>query len=149
MSDATTHQLRDTLNRFAGEWSSHGRKVQSDYQILENKILILAAHIEQGEISGCGIDKSLHLLDEYASQNGFGWVSALDVVFRDEQLHWQVVPRTSFRQLVKQGAVSASTIVLDSTISTVDELRNGQLEKPLSDSWHARVFRIPSDSTVA
>lgn len=143
LSASQEADLERTVRDFGAGWSSHGRVVISDFTIIENQILILGAYVQQGEISGCGIDKSLHVLDQFAQSNEFEWVSALSVIFRDTEDRLAVLPRNAFRQLVKSGEVSESTTVMDTSITSLADVRAGRFELPAGMSWHAGVFQIP------
>ncbi len=59
------------------------------------------------------------------------------------------MPRPEFRALAREGAVHEDTPVIDSTVSTVGELRAGRWETPMGRSWHGRAFLgtpvVPAD----
>lgn len=148
LGDEVVRALHAKVASFAEMWSSHGRVVISDFKIVEAQIVLLGAFVEQGEISGCGIDKSLHLLEQFADESGFEWLSHLSVVFRNEKGSVVTVPRSEFRNLVKSGVVSESTPVFDTSISSLLELRKGHFERSAGTSWHGRVFEIPSSVTI-
>jgi len=143
LSPVVQAELNRTVQEFGANWSSHGRVVVSDFTVMDNQILILSAFVQQGEISGCGIDKSLHVLDQFALRNGFDWVSALSILYRDGEGALVISSRSEFRQLIKSGAVTESTIVLDPSITTLSQLRDGQFEMMAGMCWHAGVFQIP------
>ncbi len=136
--------LAETVNSFRAQWSSHGRLVHSAFAVLENQILILSADVQQGDISGCGIDKSLHLLNEIANNDGYEWASSLSIAFKDGNDRLRVVPRSEFKSLVKEGQVDQNTIVFDLSISHLQDIRSGLFELPAGASWHQRVFRLPA-----
>ncbi len=140
--------LEANLQSFIGAWSSHGRTVLADFQIVDQQIVILSAFVEQGEISGCGIDKSLHVLEQFAEKNGFEWLGHLSIMYRDESGHLHIVSRAQFRALAKEGVVTEATVVLDSSISSLSELRNGGFERSAGTSWHGRVFQLPTSLTI-
>lgn len=144
MSIKVEAALTAEITSFMHSWSSHGRKVVADFQIVDHQILLLSAMVQQGEISGCGIDKSLHVLEQFAAQNDFSWLGHLSVLYRDHSNALQIVSRSDFRVMARNGAVNAATTVVDTSISQLSALRNGDFERLAGTSWHGRVFQLES-----
>ncbi len=146
--DASTAALIDAqLNKFMAAWQSHGRKVNGQFAIFEQRFIVITADIPEADISGCGIDASVHALEEAGKQHGFELLSGLNVLYRDENGDVQGVPRPAFRKLVRSDVVNSDTIVFDTSLTTLAQVRAGGFELPAHASWHAMVFRIPSPST--
>ena len=137
--------LESLFSRFERDWSSHGRRVQGACRVIENRIVVVAAHIEQGDISGCGIDKSLHLLQEVAESRSFNWASALNIVFegRDNLIH--IVPRSGFKELAADMKIGMDTRVVDLSIRNLGALREHGVLRPVAQSWHARLMPAVED----
>jgi len=129
------------MDEFCSTWTSHRRPVYGAAQMLLGRFLVVAAEIPGGDVSGCGIDASVHALDAVAAQHGFGWLPGLYVFYRDAG-GVQAVPRGRFRELARAGAVTARTHVFDLGVATLGELRRGAFERPAAESWHGRVFRL-------
>ncbi|ARA91709.1 MAG: hypothetical protein D6685_04065 [Bacteroidetes bacterium] len=136
--------LTRRLMPFLASWTSHGRPVQGAMHLLHDRFLLVAAVLAGGaDISGCGIDASVHAVEEAAEAVGVRWLSPLEVLYRDDEGQIRHVPRSGFRQLVRAGTVTGATPVFDLSLTTVGALRAQGLERPASAGWHARVFRIP------
>jgi len=133
------------VTTFRSTWRSHGRLVVSDAELIEDRLLVIAAEVPGGGLSGCGIDKSLHTLDAVALELNFAWVGGLDVVFRDAAGQLQTATRSAFRGLSEAGAVEAQTPVVDLAVSRLLDLRRRGIEVPLASSWHARLLASASD----
>lgn len=138
--------LQDLFSSFEKEWSSHGRRVRGACSVVERRLIVVAAHVENGDISGCGIDKSLHLLQEAAASRSFSWASALNIVFKGNDGRLQIVPRRQFKHLAYEGQVSAETEVVDLSIRSLAALREHGLLRPAAASWHARLLPTVEDS---
>ena len=143
LTDTEQDALLHTLTAFFASWTSHSRPVQGDAVIVDDRFLIVAATLTAGDISGCGIDKSVHAVEEAAQNMGFAWISPLQIFFRDAEGAVQHASRPAFRRLVGEGTVTADTPVFDVSLTTLGLLRNGAFELPAGRSWHARIFRIP------
>jgi hypothetical protein len=134
----------EALSGFIETWSSHGRKVVAEALIAADRFVITAAHVPGGDVSGCGIDASVHALGSIAHAFDFGWAPALDVLFRlDDEV--RQADRATFSKLASQGAVTPDTIVYDTSLTTLGDLRRGGFELPARRSWHGRVFRFVNE----
>lgn len=135
------------LMQFMNAWQSHGRKVLGDFLIHEHRFILISADIPDAEISGCGIDASVHALEEAGKRHGFSLLSGLSVLFRDEQGQITSVPRGAFRKMVRSEEVTGDTTVFDTSLVLLQDVRDGKFELPARSSWHATVFRIPAPTT--
>lgn len=140
LTDDERQMLEDLFESFQKDWSSHGRTVQGACQVLGNRLVIVAAHVTQGDISGCGIDKSLHLLQQVAESRQFNWASALNIILKDSDGLYQVVSRSEFKEGAMEGRFGADTPVVDLSIRSLGQLREGGLERAAGQSWHQRLL---------
>lgn len=142
LDESEQERLIESLESFCGNWSSHGRRVESAATVLEGRFAVISGDIPGGDISGCGIDASVHALDKAAEELDFGWLPALAVHFRSEDGSISSASRADFRSMVKAGQVHPRTSVFDLSIETLGALRGGRLERPAEATWHGRVFRL-------
>ncbi len=142
LAESEVQTLQQLMSDFRRGWSSHGREVLSDATVIDNQIVIIAATVRQGEISGCGIDKSLDVIDEFSRSNGFSWVNSLMIPFRKDDGALATATRSSFREMADSGTVHNGTRVIDISLRKLDNIRQGKFELPAGESWHARVFQL-------
>lgn len=134
--------LERSLDELMSAWSSHGRRVLGARAVLDNRVVVVGAWVPDGTISGCGIDKSLHVLDRVAAEYDFEWVDGLSIVYRTRENRLETCSRSEFRRLAADGVVDAGTPVIDLSIRSLGELRSNGLERPAGQSWHGRVFDL-------
>lgn len=149
LTPSEVSSIRDGLNAFLADWSSHGRAVQGAADVCEDRLVALAASIPGGDISGCGIDKSVHVLERIGGQLGVEWLSGLAIVYRDQHGDVVVSDRPAFRSAVRAGRVDAESRIIDLSPTDLRSLRAGKVERRAGDSWHARVFGIPAPADPA
>ncbi len=139
--------LARALTDFTDGWTSHGRAVHAASHVRDSRLVLLAGYVPGADqVSGCGIDASVHAVEDAARGLHLELAQALDVVYRMEDGMVDVLPRTAFKQMARDGTVDGNTTVFDLTATTVGDLRDGRLERPASESWHARL--LPSTSNV-
>ncbi|MFC2085972.1 hypothetical protein ACFLRO_02030 [Bacteroidota bacterium] len=127
------------LSEFFAGWHAHGRKVSARSTIVHNRFIVVSAYVPDDQVSGCGIDASDHALEDISEVVGFSRAPVLDVFF---ELDGGVdnVSRPEFARLAQQGSVSKRTIVFDTSLSNAAQWKKGLFARPVSESWHARVF---------
>lgn len=142
LAEADQIRLVELLKSFSGSWHSHGRRVESAATVLEGRFAVIAGDIPGGDISGCGIDASVHALERAAAELNLTWLPALYVHYRAEDGSPASASRQEFRSMAKSGLVTASTTVFDLSIESLGELRSGRFEQAAEATWHGRVFRL-------
>ncbi|NNF03194.1 MAG: hypothetical protein HKN17_01905 [Rhodothermales bacterium] len=143
--------LERALDELVSAWSSHGRRVLGAHTLLDTRVVIVGAYVPDGTISGCGIDKSLHVLDEVAAEHGFDWADGLSIVYRASADRLAVCSRSEFRERAASGSVDTGTPVIDLSTRRLGDLRSNGIERPAGRTWHARVFDLKTvaDGSVA
>lgn len=144
LSEDVQEALQHRLDAFLDGWVSHQRPVRGRAVIRDNRVVMIAATVEGGNVSGCGIDASVHALDEASVDLDISWAGPLDIVYRDAAGDVCVTSRSAFRDLVAEGEVTGETPVLDPSVTRVEAVRTGAFEREAADSWHARIFKIPA-----
>jgi hypothetical protein len=142
LSAEVQENIQRQLAGFFSQWQSHGRKVTGTSEIWHDRFVAVASYLE-GDISGCGIDASVHAVEEVGAKNGVSWLPAMTIFYQDAQGNIQALTRPAFRALVQQGIVTADTTVFDTALNSLAALNQNGFAKPAANSWHAKVFRIP------
>ena len=135
--------LLQRVRAFLQSWTSHGRPVRGEADVRADRFLLVAGEIPGGAISGCGIDASVHAVEAAGAELGIGWLSPLNVFYRDGAGDVQALPRPAFRKLVRLGEVDARTSVFDLTAATLGDVRHAGFERAAGEAWHALAFKIP------
>jgi hypothetical protein len=52
----------------------------------------------------------------------------------------RTVSRPEFRRMAEAGAVAPEVTVVDTTLTSLGQLREGGLERPASETWHGKAF---------
>ncbi len=143
-----THENMQTLlsdvQIFLEEWTSHGRSIQSSAALYSNRFLLIAGEIPGGTISGCGIDNLINSVEKISENHHCRILPAMFIYYRTEHGEIAFASRSHFRTMVANKEVSAETNVFNPGIYTLNALRAGEFERPLSSSIYARIIRIPT-----
>lgn len=133
-------RVEEILQAFVAQWTAHGNQLAGSFRIQHNLFLLLMVDEEKAMVTGCSIDKSVHLLKKIEEELNITLFDRLQLAYRepsDGQIH--VVSRDTFTTLLKAGQIDENTIVFNNMLTQVDQL-DSQWEVPLKESWHATVF---------
>ncbi len=144
LPNLTQGLIHSCLSEFLSRWQSHGTPVQAAAIIDTDRFLITAAHCPGG-VSGCSMDSYGRALKSLREEHQ---VDALetDLVFyvrSDGEI--EAVDHLDFFALVEQGKVTEDTLVFDTLLQALGDLRQGRFLKPFKDSWHARTYPVAPD----
>jgi hypothetical protein len=143
LAPAQVDAIAATTEAHVASWKAHGAPVVGGWELREGWFLLVGADEEATGVSGCSIDGLYRSLGGVEAETGVELRDASPVWFRDGTGAVRCAARGAFREMVRSGDVDGRTPVFDLTVRTLGEAREG-FEKPLSESWHARAFDLPS-----
>jgi hypothetical protein len=145
LADETQAALRDRLEQFVAEWSSHRQAVEGGVAILYDRFVVLAgARTDGADPSGCAIDDATQAVEAAAAELEVEWVPSLHVLYRAADGAIAAVSRSTFRARAEAGAVTTATTVFDPSVTTLGAVRDGDFEQPAGRAWHADAFDLPA-----
>jgi len=138
LSVGENSQIVDSVSAFIDDWTSHGKSMDASFEILMNRLVVIAVDEKQAMASGCGIDKSVNFMKSLGADMGIDFFVRTQVLYivggkiMESPLH-------VFWASKKAGNILDDTIVIDTTVKNLGELRS-RLEVPFKDSWHAEMW---------
>lgn len=121
---------------FTANWAAHGAPLDACVEVLYDRFVVVAVDEVQAEASGCSIDKSVGFIKQLEHDLNLMLTDRMVVVYEDgadvTSCRLQELP-----ELLKEGAITAETIVFDDLVSTVGELYD-RFRVPLRTSWMQR-----------
>src|SRR5690606_27168947 len=93
-------KIEQILQEFVTQWTAHGNQLAGSFEIRYDLFIVLMVDEEQAMVTGCSIDKSVHLLKKIEQALGISLFDRLQIAFRqgvDKPI--QVVPQDDFRNL--------------------------------------------------
>ena len=144
LPDETQKAVRNRLEGFVDEWTSHQQNVQGGVSILYDRFVLLAgARTDGNDPSGCAIDDATRAVDAVAEDLGIEWVPSLHVLYRTQEGEVAAVSRSTFQERAEAGTITTMTTVFDPSVTTLGAVRDGEFEQPAGQSWHANAFSLP------
>lgn len=128
--------IKNEATDFINTWTRHGDHLKGSFTILYNQFLVLAIDESFANASGCSIDSSVRFIKELESQLSVDLMNKLNVSFKDGE-NINIVSLTEFQNYIKEGRITAETIVFNNMVQTKGEV-DTKWEVAAKDSWHQR-----------
>ena len=104
--EAAAH-VEDGLAAFFRDWRSHGRIVHGAAAVVDRQAVVVAATLDAGDISGCGIDQHVRVLDRLLVDVGAEHADTLAVAVRTPEGRLALLSRRGYRAAEAAGEVAA------------------------------------------
>lgn len=129
--------LEERMPPFLTEWTAHRQELQAAWDLREDRFLLVAVDETRTAASGCSIDALMRHLRRLEEALETSLLDSAPVWYRRPDGEVVSCARTEFRRRAAGGEVGEDTPVFDLTLSTLEEVRAGLLERPARATWHA------------
>ena len=131
-------KVQELTVEFIEQWTRHGEQVKGSYTLVYDQFLMIAVDQEFVEVSGCSIDASVKLVQQFQIDFGVDMLNKLSIAYLEDDLV-NVATISEFATLVKEGKVTEETLVFNNMIDIKKGLEE-QWQIPAKESWQARFF---------
>lgn len=138
LPDEAIAEAREQIQGFAQAWVSHNRALKAHGDLLFNRFLVLMVDESQAGASGCSIDSSVAFVKSFQATYGVDFFDRMRFSYRDEKGQVQTISSQEFAQAYQEGVINDQTKVFDTLVKDKAQFES-TFEKPLSESWHARM----------
>jgi alkanesulfonate monooxygenase SsuD/methylene tetrahydromethanopterin reductase-like flavin-dependent oxidoreductase (luciferase family) len=136
LGQAEQKLVRERGAAFTAGWAAHGSSLDACVDVLHDRFVVIAVDEEQARASGCSIDKSVGFIKQLEHDLNLMLTDRMIVVYEDEgrvkSCRLQQLP-----DLLRDGVLTADTVVFDDLVSTVGDLRE-RFRLPLRATWLER-----------
>ncbi|MFD2513917.1 hypothetical protein ACFSRY_08575 [Pontibacter locisalis] len=138
LTEAEQSEIKPLLERFATEWSSHGKGLKASARLLYSQFLVLANNESETSASGCSIDKSVHFVKELEQRFSISFFDRTQLAFLKEG-EVEQVSLSDLKSKVAAGEIKQDTLYFDTLVNTYGELQ-ASWPRPAGASWLAKYF---------
>jgi hypothetical protein len=125
--------IQQAGEQFVTEWTAHQQQLKAAFTILHRVFLVVAVDEHYNDVSGCGIDKSVHFMQEIDKKYNLNLFNRLQI----EALVNNELVLTNKQQLAvmwQKNQVNEHTLVFNKSVQTKEQLTNS-FQQTLSQSW--------------
>lgn len=137
-SDDEMAEIEKHLVAFLEIWAAHGTGLEASYLLKYNRFIVIAVNQEVQQATGCSIDSSVAFIQGLEQKYQVDLLDKMNVTFKNGE-HIAHKSLIDFKRMAKEKAVTASTIVFNNLVNTIEEF-NENWEVPAGESWHSRFF---------
>lgn len=131
-------EIKPLLERFATEWSSHGKGLQASAELLHDRFLVLANNEEATAASGCSIDKSVSFVRELEQRYNVSFFDRTQLAFLQNK-EVRMISMQELKNHVAAGVIDENTLYFDTLVTNYGELQQAW-PRPAGNSWLSRYF---------
>ncbi len=139
LTDPEVSWLDGESDKFTQQWTVHGHDMQAKAGVLHHHFWVLAANEAFNAASGCGIDKSVHFVQNAGQQLGIDFFNRLLVpIVLGDKIEIEKM------STLKTGVYTSAHFTYDLTVSRLHELQTNWL-KPIGATWlkkHMQPFLV-------
>ena len=135
---ARAHELLAEVDHFLDGWAAHGQPLTCARDWRDDRVLAVGVDQSREGASGCSIDGMFRTLQALEPALGTTLLGGGRVYWRDAAGAVQVADRETFATRAAAGDGRDALPVFDTTVTTAGDWR-ARFERPLRESWHARL----------
>lgn len=130
--------ITSNLSKFCDGWNTHGNRMPTSFQILDDQILILAVDESGLGASGCSIDSSVRTLRQLEVQLENNLTDQGKVTFKSNSGEITVASAMGIKSRVNSGEIDAQTLVINPQVQRKKDLESVWILA--GKSWLNRYF---------
>ncbi|MFQ3575476.1 MAG: hypothetical protein SNJ77_03480 [Cytophagales bacterium] len=129
--------LNSQTTQFCENWTAHEKPLNASFQILNNRVLVLAVDEANQSASGCSIDKSIKFLEEMSTQLQNPLLPKEEIVFIDNKKNLSSIKFTQIEQAIQENQIQPDSQIIP-TWASDKKTWEQTLFKPLLETWLSR-----------
>jgi hypothetical protein len=138
LTNSEIESITKELTTFCDAWSAHGAGLNSSFQILYSRFIIIAVDEGYNMATGCSIDSSVNQIKFIENKYGLNFMDRTQVAFLiDNELYIESL--SAIKDKVNEGVISADTKTFNNLVATVEDFDTAWMV-PASNSWLKRYF---------
>ena len=134
LTQAQQDQITSQAIEFTQQWTAHQMPLKASFIIVDDVFLIFGVDVAHHDISGCGIDKSVHLVQHWEQQMGLTLFNRMQVEYKQINETVAITNKQVILTALLEQQINEHTLVADKTITSMGTFKK-QFYIPLAQSW--------------
>ena len=128
--------LNDKVKIFCANWKAHGHPLETSFNIIFNRFIVLAVNENIEAASGCSIDSSVRFIKDLEKEFKIDFFDRMNVCFFNKENQLKSFNFHQLFTLLNSEEINLNTPVFNNMVSTKGEFISNWLT-PLKESWIA------------
>lgn len=137
-TDEENELIKEKLTAFCEQWNTHGALMPTSFDLLYNRIIVLAVDEANLGASGCSIDSSVRILKELEQQLDVNLLDQGKISFINEE-NVITAKLQELKDHIEAGTLHEGSVVFNPLINRKQDLSEKWLI-PAKDSWLKKYF---------
>ena len=130
--------IKNELEKFLVQWSSHGKELKSSFEIKYNLFIIIAVDGSVNNASGCSIDTLTNFIFDIQSKTDLNFFNRLAIAYKLNDKTC-INSMSKIKEMIKTNEFFSDTIVYNNLVKTKKEYIDAW-ETLAINSWHKNLF---------
>ena len=130
--------IKNELEKFLMQWSSHGRELQCSYELKYNLFIIIAVDSNVNNATGCSVDNLTDFILKIQEDNNINFFNRLCIAYNIEN-EIMLNNLDDIKEMIRDKKFTPETIVYNNLVKTKKEYINNW-KVPAIKSWHKNLF---------
>ena len=130
--------IKNELEKFLIQWSSHGKELQCSYEIKYNLFIIIAVDSKVNNATGCSVDTLTNFILKIQEDNNINFFNRLSIAYNIEN-EIKLNNLSDIKEMIIDKKFALETIVYNNLVKTKKEYLNNW-KVPAFKSWHKSLF---------
>ena len=111
-------EIKSKLSTFIENWTAHGSDLQSGYDIVYKRFIVIGLNQNLNQATGCSIDASVHFIQQLEKEYNVDLMDKMNVSYKQgEYIAYKSL--SDFRKMAKDKAISKNTIVFNNLVTNI------------------------------
>lgn len=127
------NKINTKATQFVSNWTAHEQQLKASVDILNDLFFVVMVDENYNAVSGCGIDKSIHFMQELEKEFNIELFNRMQIeLLKDEEII--ITSKPNLTVLYSEGVIDDETIFINKNITTKKEFDTNFMI-PLNQSW--------------
>jgi hypothetical protein len=131
-------EIEALLNKFSGEWRSHGAEVYAYSNLFFGQFVVLMADESHTTVGGCSTDSSVRFIKELGDKFKVDFFNRTNLAFYVKD-KIQILPMNQLHYAMDNFFIDEDTLYFNNLVQNKADLENNWII-PVKDSWIASRF---------
>jgi hypothetical protein len=142
-------EIASLLDPFLRQWAAHGARVESEAALIHGHFLVVVEGIQGESSSGCSQDALRSVITQLEKRYGTPLLAGGRIFYLGDSGQVEVVSRSEFQSAFQLGKVGPDTLVFDTLVQRVADLRSGAFVLPARASWHKKILESAASKSLS
>lgn len=130
--------VKNYMSQFIPQWKAHDEDLKADFELIDNRFLIVIADESMTKASGCSIDTLTRFIKELESKIDISLTNRMNITYKSNS-DYHVDKLNSFKEKVKSGKLAKQTLIYNASVSNLNDFWEN-FEQYLDQSWAAQLL---------